>query len=87
MVEAVTIAELLKANVGRKVLLYLSGGEKPIIKGVIKYFAEDKAFDPPNPYAPGRVNRSRAGYVQSNLMMIETDDAEVAINPHNVMRV
>jgi hypothetical protein len=89
-VEAVTIAELLKANVGRKVRLRWLGKEE-IIEGTIKYFAEDRERPIPDPYAPGRIDDNGRDYVQppfqSTLMIIETDAGEVCINPQNVQRV
>jgi hypothetical protein len=89
-VEEVTIAELLKANVGRKARLWWLGKEE-IIEGTIKYFAEDRERPIPDPYAPGRIDYNGRDYVQppfqSNLMMIETDAGEVCINPQNVQRV
>jgi len=96
LVEAVTIPELLRANVGRKVRLYFSDIEKPMVEGTIKYFAEDREIPRPNPYAPGRWVDSTWGYrswyyiqppSQSRFMMIQTDDREVAIDPQNVNRV
>lgn len=88
LVEAVTIPELLKANVGQKVNLAFD--DKQIV-GVIKYFAEDRERLRPDPYAPGRINYSDRDYVQppfqSRLMMIETDAGEVCLEPQIVRRV
>ncbi|KPL25473.1 MAG: hypothetical protein AMJ75_01125 [Phycisphaerae bacterium SM1_79] len=89
--EAVTIPELLKSNVGRKVRLCLTGEEKAVIEGVIKYLAEDRERPAPDPYAPGTTRYSDVYYdrrfFQSYLVMIETDEAEVGINPSNVRSV
>jgi len=89
-VEAITIAELLKANIGRSAKLWWLGKEETI-EGKIKYFAEDREKPRPDPYAPGRADYSGRDYTQpsfqSHLMIIETDDGEVCINPQNVQRV
>jgi len=90
LVEAVTIAELLKANVGREVKLYFSEKED-LIKGVVKYISEDRERPRPEPYAPGRSDYSRNRYGQliqpARLMIVETTEAEVAVNPQSVRRV
>jgi hypothetical protein len=91
LVEAITIPELLRANVGCKVRLYFPEKEKPIIEGTIKYFAEDRERPRPNPYTPGRVADSGRSYIpqpfQSRLVVLDTDDGEVAIEPHNVRKI
>ena len=89
VVEAVTIAELLRANVGSKVNLTIGNKE---ITGVIKYFAEDRKPPEPEPYAPGSAevtttNYRRSNFALSRLMIIQTDEAEVGINPQSVQRV
>ena len=92
LVEAVTIPELLRANVGRKVSLAFD--DKQIV-GVIKHFAEQRQRPTPSPYAPGRPEQTPAGYrgytswdlTPSRLMIIETEQAEVAIDPQNVRKI
>ncbi|MBA7612682.1 hypothetical protein ES703_19919 [subsurface metagenome] len=91
LVEAVTIPELLRANVGRKVSLTFD--DKQIV-GVIKHFAEQRQRPTPSPYAPGRPEQTTAGYrgytswdLPSRLMIIETEESEVAIEPQNVRKV
>lgn len=92
LVEAVTISELLRANVGRKVSLAFD--DKQIV-GVIKHFAEQRQRPTPSPYAPGRPEQTTVGYrgytswdlTPSRLMIIETEQAEVAIDPQNVRKI
>jgi len=92
LVEAVTIPELLRANVGRKVSLTFD--DKQIV-GVIKHFAEQRQRPTPSPYAPGRPEQTPVGYrgytsrdlTPSRLMIIETEQAEVAIDPQNVRKI
>ncbi len=88
-VEAVTIGELLQANVGRKVSLVF---EEEQIVGVIRHFADDRKGPEPDPYGPGgaevvRVNYRRTDFAQSRLVIIETDKGEVCIDPYNVKKV
>jgi len=91
LVEAVTIPEMLRVNIGRKIKLYLSGKEEPVIEGMIKYFAEDRERLRPNPYAPGGVestiNYRGGNSIQSRLIIIETNAGEVAIDPQNINRI
>ena len=87
--KAVTVAELVRANVGRRVRLNFSGRE---VDCIIKYVAEDRNRPRPDPYALGGVEaaaRQRGGgdFTQSSLIIIETDAGEVAINPHNINRI
>jgi hypothetical protein len=88
-VEAVTIPELLMANVGRKVNLAFDDEQ---IAGVIKRFAEDRQTIEPSPYAPGRTTETSSDYrsrysTPSRLMVVETDDGQIAIDPQMVKTV
>ncbi len=90
--EATTIPELLKANIGRKVRLSLTGEEEKTIQGLIKYFADDKLRPLPVPYTPGRtswetVNFRGGNLIYGRLIILQTNDAEVAIDPQNVRKV
>jgi len=90
--EAITMSELLKANVDQQIRLWLSTDtEKTPVVGTIRYFAEDRDRPSPDPYVPGRVRDSGGGYVppyyQSLLMIVETDTGEMGINPQSIQRV
>jgi hypothetical protein len=87
--EAITMSELLKANVGRRVKLWPSTEQAPVI-GTIKYFAENRDKPIPDPYAPGRATDISRGYIppyQPLLMIVETDTEEVCINPQSIHRI
>ncbi|UCC21510.1 MAG: hypothetical protein JSW23_06745 [Planctomycetota bacterium] len=89
MVEAVTVGELLRANVGRKVSVVFDDEQ---IIGVIKHFADERKGPKPESYGPGgaemaRVNYTGASLGQSRLVIIETDKGEVCIDPHSVKKV
>jgi len=89
-IEAITISELLRANVGRVAKLWWHGKEE-IIEGTIKYFAEDRERPKPDPYAPGRADYTGRDYIppssQAHLIVIETSTGEVCINAQNVQRI
>lgn len=87
--EAITITELLRANIGRKVKLTYSDKE---VVGVIKHFAEDRQVPKPNPYAPGGIEATiptygRIDVARSRLMIIETDDGEIGVDPQNFWKI
>jgi hypothetical protein len=88
--DVITISELLKANIGREVAVWLST-DKESMTGTIKYFAEEREKPSTDPYAPGRmseiINRGYIPPYQPLLMIIETDAGEVCINPQSIQRV
>jgi len=88
--DVITISELLKANIGREVAVWLSTDKEPMT-GTIKYFAEEREKPSPDPYAPGRmseiINRSYIPPYQPLLMIIETDAGEVCLNPQSIQRI
>jgi len=88
--KAVSISELLEANVGSKVRLWFSDREDLSVEGVIKYFAEVREPPVPNPYAPGTrqtTNRRGANITRSHLTILETRSGELCVNPENVRRI
>jgi hypothetical protein len=87
--DVITINELLKANMGREVAVWLSADKEPV-SGTIKYFAEERDKPNPDPYSPGRAPEVNRGYIppyQPLLMIIDTDAGDVCINPQMVQRV
>jgi len=94
--EAITLPELLKANIGRKVKLTYQGKESDKeLTGVIKVFAEDRQSPRPSPYAPGGVDSTISAYpayrgidsVSAGLMIIETNAGEVGVNPQSFSKI
>lgn len=87
-VEAITIAELLRANVGRRLRLNFADSE---IDCVIKYFAEDRQGPKPEPYIPGArqatINHRGSQFSPGRLMIVETDAGQMCIDPHNVQKL
>jgi hypothetical protein len=89
LIDAISIAELLKANVGKKVKLYFPDPEEPMVEGRISYFARDRRRPRPEPYAPGGIHegfRYRGGDWRSRLAIIDTANGQVAINADIVRR-
>jgi hypothetical protein len=89
-VDVITIAELLKANIGCRVRATYADKE---VTGVIKYFAEDRQEPKPNPYMPGGVDAATApsyrnvDYSRGRLAIIETNAGQICIDPQSLTKV
>jgi len=86
-VEAVSIEEMLRANVGRRVRLTVNDKE---ITGRIAYVARDREPPVPNPYGPGRESaESTYGrpWRPAGLITLETDAGELSFNPATVAQM
>ncbi|MHC4259832.1 MAG: hypothetical protein ACYSTF_05400 [Planctomycetota bacterium] len=89
LIDAISIAELLKANVGRRVKLYFPDPEEPTVEGKIMHLPQDREAPKPEPYAPGGIGgvvHHRGGDWRSRLAIIDTANGQVAINPDIVRR-
>jgi len=86
-VDAVTITDMLRANVGSSVRILCRGREKAV-EGKIRYVARDEKDIVSQAYAGawggygGRYDMSSSE--RSGLMIVETDSGEVCIDPANV---
>ncbi len=83
MVEAVTVAELLQANPGKKVRLVM--GDKEVV-GVIKHVAADRATPRSDPYRPGQrmdqdEDRPPWEAHEAGLLMLDTENGELSLDP------
>jgi len=86
-VEAVTIEEMLRANVGRRVRLMVQDKE---ITGRITYVARDRGPLVPNPYGPGRESVEYASgriWQPPALITLETDNGELSLNSGTVTQM
>lgn len=83
---ALSLLELLKANTGKELVLYKRDGE-PLI-GKIVYFPEVENPDLP-PFAPdtSREWRPPAPVPHSQLVIIETESAKIALDPAEIAQV
>jgi hypothetical protein len=89
-VEAITVAELLKANIGKKVRVHVSYEDKIVAEGTIVHFPEDREPVEGDAYVAGAgsVPWGRTGGPgQSQLVLIETADGMMAVAPHSIWRV
>lgn len=88
--DAITIPELLQANVGRSARIALGDRE---ITGVITYFAQDRRPDqdelypPRSPVGPARGYDYRAPQQPAALVTIQTESGLVGIDPRSVTSV
>ncbi|MCX7765611.1 MAG: DUF4139 domain-containing protein [Candidatus Sumerlaeia bacterium] len=83
---AMSLLELLKANVGKELVFYKRDGE-PII-GKIVYFPEPEKPDlAPFPLDTSKEWRAPAPIPSSQLMIIETESAQIALDPAEIAQV
>jgi len=92
-IEAISIEELLRANVGKEVQLSFDDKGETTIHGVLSSFAENRSEPQPNPYAPGSMDYSNVPryYIQppvrASLIIVKTNEGDVAIDSQQVRRV
>ena len=89
LVEATTVADLLKANIGRKVKVYFADKPDANIEAKLLKVTEEQRNLPPNPYAPGRVvNPENPGYYGiRNMVFLGTDQGQIAVSADRIARV
>jgi hypothetical protein len=88
-VEATTVVDLLKGNIGRKVSIYFT--DKPDVAVEVKLLkvTEEPRKSPPNPYSPGRfVGEENPGYYGiRNMVFLGTDQGQIAVSSDRIARV
>jgi hypothetical protein len=89
-VDAMTIVDMLSANVGGSVRLLCRGREK-MVEGRIIYVARDRKENETRTYSPAWGGYGDRGdmpsSIRSGLMIVETDSGEVCVDPANVEKV
>lgn len=90
--EAISIEELLRANVGKEVQLSFDNKGETTIHGVLSSFAENRSQPQPNPYEPGSVDSSSTPrYIpppfRASLIIVKTNEGDVAIDSQQIKRV
>jgi hypothetical protein len=86
--QAITIPELLRANIGRSVKLYLTGEPEPVVEGKVKSCPEGREIPASDPYTSVRRFSSDGNYNQPmQLVMMETSEGPVALVPNTIKRV
>lgn len=83
------LVELLRANVGSTVTLWLNDDPDSVLSGTLIAFAPDRPQWRPEPYAIGGGQPS--DFIPppgpGNFALVETDDGIVAINPYRIARI
>jgi hypothetical protein len=89
LVEAVTIIDLLKGNVGKKVKVYFSDKPDANVEAKLLRVTEDQRNIPPNPYVPGRpvIDEYRNYYGIRGVVFLGTDQGQIAVGLDRIARV
>ncbi|UCC68194.1 MAG: DUF4139 domain-containing protein [Armatimonadota bacterium] len=86
---AITVAELLRANIGRTATLYTGTDPEAAFTGEIIAFAPGRTPEPPAPYAMGQ--RVETGRVlppgRGQFLLLKTDDGVCALDPYRISSV
>ncbi len=83
--DALVLEDLLRANVGKRAKIWLTGDEGEMITGRIIACPRPPRPDPPNPYVS--IVPPPDGPRNANLLVIESDGAKVAVWLNTVRRV
>jgi hypothetical protein len=88
-VEATSVADLLKGNIGKQIKVYLIDKDAAPIDGKLICVTSDAQKSPPNPYAPGRAvsDETRGYYGMRNMVFLGTDKEQVAVSADRIARV
>lgn len=87
--DAVTIPELLRANVGKRVRLEFAGQPPSFLEGVIRHYSQPE-FPQANPYMAGGPSTSPQGgpsRPSGEVVVVATDDGIAAVNSSIINRV
>jgi len=89
-ISAREVADLLRGNVGRTVRLWLGFEPETVLTGTLISFAADRIQPLPDPYGLGG-GMARSGVLpppgRGQFLLLQTDDAVVALDPYRVARV
>jgi hypothetical protein len=83
-IEAISIEELLRANVGKEVELSFDNKGESAILGLLSCFTENRSQPQPSPYAPRRIVQSP---VRASLIIVKTKEGDIAIDSQAVKMV
>ena len=88
-VEATTVVDLLKGNIGRKVSIYFTDKPDVAVEVTLLKVTEEQRILLLNPYAPGRViNAENPGYYGiRNMVFLGTDQGQIAVSADRIVRV
>ena len=88
-VEATTMVDLLKGNIGRNVKVYFNDKPDANVEAKLLKVTQEQKNLPTNPYAPGRViNAENPGYYGiRNMVFLGTDQGQIAVSADRIVRV
>jgi len=86
-IEAISVEELLRINVGKEVQLSFDDKGETTIQGILSSFAENRSEPQPNPYAPRSMDYSNVPRLRASLIIVKTNEGDVAIDSQQVRRV
>ncbi len=88
-VEATTMVDLLKGNIGRNVKVYFNDKPDANVEAKLLKVTQEQQNLPTNPYAPGRViNAENPGYYGiRNMVFLGTDQGQIAVSADRIVRV
>jgi hypothetical protein len=88
-VEPTTMADLLKANIGKKVKIYLSDKAESSIDGKILNVTEEEKKSPPNPYEPGTISGAENTHYYGirNIVLLDSSQGQIAVGAERIVRV
>ena len=89
LVEATTVVDLLKGNIGRKVKVYFIDKPDVNVEAKLLKVTQEQRNLSPNPYAPGRIiNTENPGYYGiRNMVFLGTDQGQIAVSADRIARV
>jgi hypothetical protein len=88
-VEATTIIDLLKGNIGKNVKVYFSDKQDVAVEVKLLKVTEEPQKSPPNPYNPGIfISGEYPGYYGiRNMVFLGTDEGQIAVSADRIVRV
>jgi hypothetical protein len=88
-IRAQDIADLLRANVGKRVTIWASADPESATTGELIGFAPDRVPEQPDPYAMGQRYdpNERMRYGVGRFVLLKTDDGMLALDPQRVWSV
>jgi hypothetical protein len=88
-VEATTVVDLLKGNIGRQVKVYFTDKPDANVEAKLLGVTEEPRKSLPNPYSPGRfIGEENPGYYGiRNIVFLGTDHGQIAVSADRIAMV
>jgi hypothetical protein len=83
------MADLLKANIGKKMKMYLVDKTEAAIEGKLLDVTEEERKMPPNPYEPGRIIGVENPYYYGvrNMVILDSGQGQIAVSADRIARI